>query len=91
MNQIRKIQDLYELNHLKDAEEQAWKELDIHTENPDLHFLLGKIYYKKQEWGRAINQFRRVLEIDPEYPEAKEQIEMANTILGYFTPDMFNP
>ena len=91
MTQNKKIQNLYELNQLEDAEKQAWKELDIHAGNPDLHFLLGRIYYKKQEWGRAINQFRRVLEIDPEYPEAKEQIEMVNTILGYFNPDMFNP
>ena len=55
-------------------------------------FLLrGKIYYKMQQWGGAINDYGSVLEIDPDNPEAKSGIEMARSILGYFTPDMFNP
>jgi len=31
------------------------------------------------------------LENEPENQEAKSGIEMAGNILGYFTPDMFNP
>jgi hypothetical protein len=31
------------------------------------------------------------LELDPDNPEAKSGLEMARSILGYFTPDMFNP
>ncbi len=57
----------------------------------ELYYLQGQIYYKQQQWGRAINAFNRVLEIDPNHPNAQSQIDMANSILGYFTPDMFNP
>jgi hypothetical protein len=32
-----------------------------------------------------------VLELQPENQEAKTGLEMAKSILGYFTPDMFNP
>jgi len=61
------------------------------TNCAELYYLQGQIYYKRQQWGLAINAFNRVLEIDPAYPNAQSQIDMANSILGYFTPDMFNP
>lgn len=53
--------------------------------------LRGKIKYKQQKWGEAMNDFTSVLEIEPENPEAKSGLQMAKNILGYFTPDLFNP
>ncbi|MGV8096389.1 MAG: tetratricopeptide repeat protein [Mangrovibacterium sp.] len=91
MDELSKIDQLYRSDQLEKAEELIHTTLQTYPENADLHFWLGKIYYRKQEWGKAINQFQQVLEIDPSYPGAKEQIQMANSILGYFTPDMFNP
>lgn len=62
--------------------------------NPvDIQALLlrGRIYYKMQNWGDAMNDFYSVLELNPDNPEAKAGLQMAQNILGYFTPDMFNP
>jgi hypothetical protein len=53
--------------------------------------LRGRIHYKMQNWGGAMNDFSSVLEMEPDNPEAKLGFEMAQNILGYFTPDMFNP
>ena len=53
--------------------------------------LRGRIHYKMQNWGEAMNDFSLVLELDPNNTEAKSGFEMAQNILGYFTPDMFNP
>ncbi|MBL7969042.1 MAG: tetratricopeptide repeat protein [Prolixibacteraceae bacterium] len=53
--------------------------------------LRARIHYKMQRWGKAMNDYASALEIDPENQEAKSGIEMAKSILGYFTPDMFNP
>jgi len=53
--------------------------------------LRGQIYYKMQKWGDAMNDYTTVLEIDPHNQEARAGLEMARNILGYFTPDMFNP
>ena len=53
--------------------------------------LRGRIYYKMEKWGDAMNDYSTILEIDPENTEAKSGLEMARNILGYFTPDMFNP
>ena len=57
----------------------------------DAFLLRGRIHYKMQNWGDAMNDYYSVLEIDPENQEAKSGLEMAKSILGYFTPDMFNP
>lgn len=57
----------------------------------DAFLLRGLIYYRMQKWGDAINDFGAVLEIEPDQAEAKSRMEMAKNILGYFTPDMFNP
>ncbi len=53
--------------------------------------LRGHLYYKMQKWGDAMNDFVTILEVDPENVEAQSKLEMARNILGYFTPDMFNP
>ncbi len=53
--------------------------------------LRGRIYYKMQKWGNAMNDYAAVLELDPDNSEAKTGIELSRNILGYFTPDMFNP
>lgn len=53
--------------------------------------LRGQLYYKMQKWGDAMNDFAAILEVDPENVEAQSKLEMARNILGYFTPDMFNP
>ncbi len=53
--------------------------------------LRARIHFKMQKWGNAMNDYALALEIDPENQEAKSGMEMAKSILGYFTPDMFNP
>ena len=88
---IAEAKQLFEQNELTKALE-ILNELIL--ENPsDLHSLIlrGRIYYKMQNWGNAMNDFATVLDFDPDNPEAKTGLQMAKNILGYFTPDMFNP
>ncbi|MEN6452755.1 MAG: tetratricopeptide repeat protein [Prolixibacteraceae bacterium] len=91
MDEFEKIDRLIQEGNLQEADRLTGEVLAESPENAGLHFRMGQIHYRKQEWGKAINQFQRVLELDPSWPGAKEQIQMANAILGYFTPDMFNP
>jgi Flp pilus assembly protein TadD, contains TPR repeats len=58
---------------------------------PEVFLSRGLIHFRKQNWGDAINDFTRVIELDPDNSEARHRMEMAKNILGYFTPDMFNP
>jgi cytochrome c-type biogenesis protein CcmH/NrfG len=89
--------DIYELKQMVEQNElsKSLKILNdlIFVNSADIQVLLlrGRIYYKMQKWGDAMNDYSSVLELDPENQEAKSGLEMAQNILGYFTPDMFNP
>lgn len=82
---------LFEQNELEKAL-QLLNEF-ILTNGSDIQALnlRGRINYKMQKWGNAMNDYSAVLEIDAENTEAKSGLAMARSILGYFTPDMFNP
>ncbi|MEI8112785.1 MAG: tetratricopeptide repeat protein [Bacteroidia bacterium] len=88
---ITEAKKLFDQNELNKALEML--DLLILEDTSDFYSLLlrGRIYYKMQKWGDAMNDYSAVLEINPENHEAKSGIVMARSILGYFTPDMFNP
>ena len=81
---------------------QMWKEGDSAQalallndpslkENPQADFLSGEIRYNSQEWGLALNSFRRVLQLDPENLAAQTYVDLILNILGFFHTDQFNP
>ena len=82
---------LFEQDQLGDTLEIVNEIILNSNDNCDAFLLRGRIHYKMQKWGDSINDYYAVLELDPENQEAKSGIEMAKSILGYFTPDMFNP
>ena len=88
---IKKVIELYKNNQLDEAFEMLMNLRKENPKNEDLYLWIGKIHYKKQEWGLAINAFTKVLELNPNNREAKTSTELANAILSYYTPDMFNP
>ncbi|TNF43707.1 MAG: hypothetical protein EP310_04260 [Bacteroidetes bacterium] len=51
----------------------------------------GILEQKFQNWGKAINAFSKVLEIDPENAEAKYNLNLIQSILNFWNPEMFNP
>ena len=63
----------------------------VNPDNEEALLLRGLAFYRMQKWGEAINDFSSVLELKPDHTEAKLRLEMAENILGYFTPDLFNP
>jgi len=88
---IENIRELIERNELQDAINALKKQLEEDEKSAELHNLLGQIYMKQAAWGDAINCFSRTLEIDPQYPGAANRIEMSQSILGFFNPDLLNP
>jgi tetratricopeptide (TPR) repeat protein len=88
---ITEAKQLFEQNEL-DKALQILNEF-ILTNESDVQALnlRGRIHFKLQKWGNAMNDYSSVLETDPENAEAKAGLAMAKNILGYFTPDMFNP
>lgn len=88
---IAEIKQLVEQNELSRSLEILNEQIKVDSTNVPALQLRGRIHYKMQNWGDAMNDFSSVLELDPDNPEAKSGLQMARNILGYFTPDMFNP
>ena len=88
---IDEAQKLFEQNDLNQALEILNSFLCENSTDVFSLNLRARIHYKMQEWGKAMNDYAMVLENEPENQEAKAGMEMAKNILGYFTPDMFNP
>jgi tetratricopeptide (TPR) repeat protein len=89
---ISEIERLLDESQLEAALLKIEEQLALGGEpTADIHFQKGRVYVKKQEWGQAINAFNQVLEIDPDYPGAQNQIDLVKSILGFFNPDLINP
>jgi len=88
---IEELTKLFKAGNLEESEKQTLEALRVNTNSVELYFLLGEIYSKKQQWGKAVNQFRKVLDLDPENKEAETRIKMISSIFNFFNPDQFNP
>jgi predicted TPR repeat methyltransferase len=51
----------------------------------------GKLEQKFQNWGKAINAYSKVLELEPENIEARNHLQLIRNILNFWNPEMFNP
>ncbi len=88
---VSELKQMVEQNELTKSLEILNEVIRTNSKDVQAIQLRGRIYYKMQKWGDAMNDYFSVLELDPENQEAKSGLEMAQNILGYFTPDMFNP
>jgi tetratricopeptide (TPR) repeat protein len=55
------------------------------------HYLRGRIHMKQQDWGSALNAFRRCLELDPEHAKAGTETDIVNAILDFRCTGLMNP
>ncbi len=63
-------------------------------ETPDdagLYFERGKLYYRQNDFGRAMNDFLKTKELNPAHPEAEEYVRMVCEILEFRYKDIYNP
>jgi nicotinate-nucleotide adenylyltransferase len=65
--------------------------IQLSPDNAELYLERGKCYFRKNEWGSAINDFRKAEEIAENKTEARQYIEMAEEILEYRYKDIYNP
>ncbi len=56
----------------------------------ELYFRRGKALWGMGERTRAMNDYARAVDLDPESPAA-QALEMARSIMAFFNPDQFNP
>lgn len=51
----------------------------------------GRWHYRRNEWGKALNDFNRVTELAPDCVEAQQMREMIYEILQFRYTDIYNP
>lgn len=62
-----------------------------YADDAQLYLERGKCYFRRNEWGPAINDFRRAEQLAPENDEARQYIDMADEILQFRYKDIYNP
>ena len=72
---------------------EALKKFDeiVPSETAEYFMVKGKLEQKFQNWGKAINAFSKVIELDPDNQEAKNHLSIIKGILNFWNPEMFNP
>ena len=89
INKIQTIVDLLEQEQTEKAKEEFLK---IEPEETSVYWMMkGKLEQKFQNWGEAINAYHKVLEIDDENAEAKNNLHFIQNIINFWNPEMFNP
>lgn len=56
-----------------------------------LYIERGKCFYRRNEWGKAINDFNHAMKLDPENDEARQLHDMIYEILSFRYKDIYNP
>mgnify|MGYP003523887911 CR=1 FL=1 len=54
------------------------------------YYLLGNAYRQKSDWRKAINNYNRAVQLNPDGP-AKTALQTAKEILDFFNHDLYNP
>ena len=63
----------------------------IPSETVEYFMVKGKLEQKFQNWGKAINAYSKVIELEPENQEAKNHLSIIKGILNFWNQEMFNP
>ncbi len=90
-NKLQEAFAMYQNNQVEQSLELVNQYIQENLSDYQAFLLRGRIHYRMQNWGDAMNDYALVLESDSENQEAKSGMEMVKNILGYFTPDLFNP
>lgn len=51
----------------------------------------GRLHYRFNEWGAALNDFNRILQTDASHAEARQFVELVQEILEFRYKDIYNP
>lgn len=71
--------------------EQLTVRIGEEPQNAALLVERGRWYYRRNEWGKALNDFNRALGIEPCHREARQYAEQINEILAFRYKDIYNP
>ncbi len=86
---LNRVLELIQAEKAKEAQ-QVFYDL-VPSETVEYLMVKGKLEQKFQNWGKAINAFSKVIEIEPDNTEAQNHLHLIQNILNFWNPEMFNP
>jgi len=86
---LKKAKEALEQNRHEEA--LAILNESLNTNNGQVIFLKGEIYFGLQNWGQALNHFSLYLEQFPSDMRAESYCAMIQNILGFYHKDLYNP
>ena len=89
-NYEKGLEAIYE-GDLALAEEQLSKAIKADPQNAEAYFFRGKVHWQNANHTAAMSDFHKTLSINPRHNQAKILLEMANEIMGFRNPDLYNP
>lgn len=57
----------------------------------DHYYERGRLHYQNNDFGKAINDFNRALDLDPRHTAARQMKEMTQAIFNFRNYDIYNP
>ena len=75
--------------NIKKEIEALNKIIDKNPKDPEPYKKRAELYYKLNEYGKALNDYYKILEKQPDNKEIKTQIDMIETILRYTNTDIY--
>ncbi len=87
--ELNNVLDLIKKDKVQEANEVFEKIVPVET--VDYFMVKGKLEQKFQKWGNATNAYLKVVELEPDNMEAKNNLLIIKNILNFWNPEMFNP
>jgi len=88
-NQLSRVLELLKAEKANEAQE-IFNAIEP-VETVEYLMVQGIVEQKFQHWGKAINAFSKVIEIEPGNTEAKNNLYLIQSIINFWNPEMFNP
>jgi tetratricopeptide (TPR) repeat protein len=86
---VREAASSEEIDAALDSLSELMAKMPGHEE---LYFARAELFYRLNKYGQAINDYLRVLEINPDNKEAAGKIDILKTILRFHNTDIYaNP
>ena len=90
MDQIKnKIEQYIKNQEYTKAIEELTRQLNSNQQNADLYILRGDIYYLKQEYPKALNDYNKVLKLNANNKIISSKVEMIKEIIKFQNLDIY--
>ena len=71
--------------------QELTQRIDAGDASAEAYVERGRLHFRRNEWGKALNDFRAALRLEPDHREAAEYVDMVEEILAFRYIDIYNP